>query len=274
MHFILGEIYRQGGICPQIIKKGEKLYQVSIRRRKEHIANTIFRDTFNWIPLKLSKMPKALGLEVEDKGWFPHSYNRHENLFTQLPNLPPYDAYGAETMMEEGAFNFQHWYYANAIAKRTPFCLKDALEEYCMQDVAILAHAVVKFRQLFLDVTKKDIIHDSMTIAGFCLEYFIDKYMGEREIGVIPDNGYSKMDQQSGFALKYLKWIAFRDSLRIQHRDSLEGEKRVAPYKLDGYVRRQPRERDLCIEFNGKFTTKAKRKFTPATTCRLRVAWP
>jgi hypothetical protein len=34
MHFVLGELYRQGGIKPRLIKKGEKLYQVTIERKK------------------------------------------------------------------------------------------------------------------------------------------------------------------------------------------------------------------------------------------------
>ncbi len=65
MHFVLGELYRQGGIKPRLIKKGEKLYQVTIERKNDDIPKTVFRDTYNLMPVKLENMPSSLGLQVE-----------------------------------------------------------------------------------------------------------------------------------------------------------------------------------------------------------------
>lgn len=65
MPLVLGDLYRQGGLTPHLIKKGEKLYQLMIKRKPGHIANTIFRDSYNWMPIKLEQMPKSLGLSVE-----------------------------------------------------------------------------------------------------------------------------------------------------------------------------------------------------------------
>jgi hypothetical protein len=70
-------------------------------------------------------------------------------------------------------------------------------------------------------------------------------------IAIVPEHGYQRKSRQSVKALKFLKWMAFRYEMRIQHRDSPGGEKRYRQYLLDGYVQREPEERDLCIEFNG-----------------------
>jgi hypothetical protein len=65
MHFILGEIYRLGNILPKRIRKGEKLYQLTISRKRRQIPKTLFRDTYNLMSLKLEDLPKALALSTE-----------------------------------------------------------------------------------------------------------------------------------------------------------------------------------------------------------------
>ena len=36
-------------------------------------------DSLNLLPMKLSKLPEAFGLEELKKGWFPHHFNTREN---------------------------------------------------------------------------------------------------------------------------------------------------------------------------------------------------
>lgn len=251
MHFVLGAIYEHGNLCPRLIKQGEKLYQIKIPMRKGCTPLTIFRDTFNLMQRKLSELPSTLGLSVEDKGWFPYGYNKNENMHIERDNLPPRLDYKPGSKSEKDEFAFNHWYYANAVVKKTPFCLKDELKAYCMNDVEILAHAVVKFRKQMLEKTNMDIIANNCTIAGFCQEYFISKYMKKNTIAVIPDNGYSKIDKQSAKGRKFLKWLAHYHNMNIRTSETLGGEMRFGQYKVDGYVAR-PGERDLIIEFNGK----------------------
>jgi hypothetical protein len=154
-------------------------------------------------------------------------------------------------MSSEKAAKFNTWYDEHIDGG---FCLAEALKEYCLNDVNILAHAVVNFRKQFKDVTNKDIMRDSITIAGACQDHFIDRYMNEGDVGIIPEQGYNTMDRQSTIALKYLKWRGFNDSLNIRHRDTPGGEKRILlngrTYKIDGHV--EGNERDLAIEVNGK----------------------
>jgi DNA polymerase type B, organellar and viral len=253
MHFVLGVLYGQGGITPELIKKGEKLYQIRKKKKGQKQGKVVFRDSYNWIPLRLAKMPSALGLaDVEDKGHFPHFYNREVNMDVELPNLPPLHYYSPDSMKEADRFAFLHWYYANAIVKKTPFHLRKDVVDYCRNDVDILTHALVRYQKLFTSIAGgRDVLRSSITIAGFCLNYFIFNYMKPGDIAIIPEHGYSRNDRQSAIALKYLKWIAHRYYKGLRHRDSPRGEKRLKvnghTYKLDGYSRR----RNLCIEFNG-----------------------
>jgi hypothetical protein len=69
---------------------------------------------------------------------------------------------------------FNAWYTANC---NTQFCLSQQIGPYCQQDCRILAHAVVKFRQLFLEIAtdvkkRDDVIVNSLTLASACIRHF------------------------------------------------------------------------------------------------------
>jgi hypothetical protein len=247
MHFALGDIYKRSGLIPQLIKDGNRLYQVRIHRKKGLCPQILFRDSYNWLQHPLAKLPATLGLSIEDKGWFPYLFNQRRNLHLQLDNLPDKRFYAPFAMKPDRALDFYHFYYVNAVLKRTPFCLKDALVEYCLQDVRILAHAIVKFRRMFLDITHDDVIENTMTAAGACMRYYCSAFLkeGQRDIAIIPENGYAKMTRQSQKALKFIKWLAHKRQLPIQHRDSVRGEHRYREYLLDGYV-------DSSVSYVGK----------------------
>jgi hypothetical protein len=251
MHYVIGDLYTREGLLPQITKSGEKIYQLRVARKKNVVPEVIFRDTYNWLQLKLEKLPTALGLNVQDKGWFPYLYNRNENLHVRLDNLPDMHFYAPQTMKPDKALDFYHFYYTNAVQKKTPFCLSEALIEYGANDVRILAHAIVKFRHLFMQITGQDVIEKSMTIAGACMNYYCSKFLNPKEIAIIPENGYAKMSRQSTKALKFLKWLAHSEGVNIRHRDTPGGEKRFRNFSLDGYVEGREGCRDVCIEFNG-----------------------
>uniref|UniRef100_A0A183C8N4 DNA-directed DNA polymerase n=1 Tax=Globodera pallida TaxID=36090 RepID=A0A183C8N4_GLOPA len=94
----------------------------------------------------------------------------------------------------------------------TEFELGDQLKVYCENDVEILMAAVLKFRKLFLDITKDmDVIKDSVTIAGIVMKVFRAKFLKERHIPIVPEGGYEKADKQSKIAVRYFEWLAFRD---------------------------------------------------------------
>ncbi len=66
MHLLVGEMYRQGGLSPEILKSGQKMYTMTLRKKKGEMPETVFKDSYNLLPIKLSKIPNALGLSVED----------------------------------------------------------------------------------------------------------------------------------------------------------------------------------------------------------------
>ena len=268
IHLLAGLLYTMGGLCPKIMRSGNKIYELRLERKNGVNPCISFRDSFNWMPLKLAELPKTMGLNVNDKKYFPHKYNRSENLQLVRQILPPKDDYCPQSM---GTISrrraFDEWYDENA---NTPFCLRDALKEYCENDVLILAQAVVRYRSIFQTLAKEpgyvdDVIANSLTIASACIRHFCINFIedGDKSIAIVPDQGYSSRDNQSVIALKFLKWYAHEHECLVQHRDSADGEFRLEipstgeTFRLDGYVRRsfdQGREtpsRDLCIEFNG-----------------------
>lgn len=59
----------------KIIYNGTKVMYMHISKK----LNLPFVDCLNFIPMKLSDMPRAFGLEEMCKGFFPHYFNRKEN---------------------------------------------------------------------------------------------------------------------------------------------------------------------------------------------------
>jgi len=76
---VFGEIFRLGGLIPKIIRRGNKLYEMEIRK-PGIVTQLIFRDTLNHMPVRLSKLPATFNLPVKDKGHFPYLFNKEENL--------------------------------------------------------------------------------------------------------------------------------------------------------------------------------------------------
>lgn len=111
---------------------GNKLYQVSLKRKKGGWPHIAFRDSFNWLAMKLEQMPATLGLSIDEggKAFFPHGWNRTRNMFVRLPTLPAKHYYYPESMSKERLAAFNVWYEQN---KNTPFCLADEIGCYCEQ---------------------------------------------------------------------------------------------------------------------------------------------
>jgi len=185
---------------------GNKLYEVLLKRKRGVCPKISFRDSFNWLTLKLEQLPKALGLEIDEggKAFFPHGWNFNKNMNIHLQGLPDRQYYYPESMGKERRKQFDLWYNEN---KGVHFCLGEQIGIYCEQDVRILAHAVVKFQRLFFDLAiegskRDDVISSSLTLPSACLRHFCMKkflytkplvlginYLNEMEVGIIPDNG-------------------------------------------------------------------------------------
>uniref|UniRef100_A0A183BUW9 DNA-directed DNA polymerase n=1 Tax=Globodera pallida TaxID=36090 RepID=A0A183BUW9_GLOPA len=146
-----------------------------------------FRDFWMLSQNRLADLPMTLELDIPAKLYFPHKYNRNENFGIRLPHLPPFEDYGPPGMKENDYEKFEKWYSENY---ETEFELGEQLRIYCENDVEILMSAVLKFRKLFLGITKDmDVIKDSVTIAGIVMKVFRAKFLKESHIPIVPEGG-------------------------------------------------------------------------------------
>jgi hypothetical protein len=99
---------------------------------------------------------------------------------------------------------------------------------------------------LFIETTQVDPFDSNLTVAGLCNTVFRKHFLRENTIGIVPHQGYSRIDRQSVVGAKYMQWIAHRDGIRVQHAYN-GGEKQIGNYKVDGFCE----ETNTCYEFNG-----------------------
>ncbi|KAH7709673.1 hypothetical protein AAVH_23057 [Aphelenchoides avenae] len=246
---------RMGGLTPEVVRNGHKLYEVRIEKRGI-VVPTVFRDSYCLMSQPLSDLVDAYRLDIEEKQFFPHLFNKPANYARHLRHLPKRKYYAPETMKPEKRKAFKDWYRIN---RNTPFFLPDKLREYCTNDTQILLHALVAFRSEWMEVCQDDALRNCMTIASACMRAFKMHHLEEETLVRSPEGGYERHDRQSVIALKYLKWYASTNGVQVRHRDSPGGEYKLEytdadgarrHFLLDGYVER-PGQRPLALEFHG-----------------------
>ncbi|KAH7697877.1 hypothetical protein AAVH_35036 [Aphelenchoides avenae] len=255
MRLVLSEILRMGGLEPEVVRTGHKLYEAKVEKRGA-VVPTYFRDSYCLMSQPLGDLVDAYKLGIEEKQYFPHLYNKPSNYKRRLRHLPKRKYYAPETMKPEKRKAFKEWYREN---KNKHFYLPDKLREYCCNDVQILLHALVAFRREWMEVCQDDVLRNSMTIASACMRTFRIHHLQPETLSLSPEHGYERHDRQSVVALKYLKWYAKSRGVSVRHRDSPGGEYKLEckdadgksrHFMLDGYVER-PGQRPLAIEFHG-----------------------
>ncbi|KAL3095127.1 hypothetical protein niasHT_027946 [Heterodera trifolii] len=258
MTMIIKEVLAQGIHNPDIIKQGNRLYELKIREN-EHGPLTIFHDSYNLMPIKLSGLIKSFGLHIKDKQHFPHMFNKSANYHNVLPHLPPREDYCPNQKKKADLQKFDDWYNNNMHQK---FNLKEKLPEYCCNDVKILTHALVELRREFKQLTQRngkhggiDILWQAMTIASACVKNFALNHLKPNSLAIVPEKGYTPQQNQSALAIKYLDWYSHVNNVNIQTAHSRYGEyvfKREGQvYQVDGYIKGTNGRRDKIIEVNG-----------------------
>ncbi|KAL3068190.1 hypothetical protein niasHS_016436 [Heterodera schachtii] len=210
---------------------------------------------YKLIPIKLASFVKTFGLQidgVDNKKYFPHKFNKAANYGVVLDSLPPLEDYYPGGHFPEERKKLEQWYEAN---RNTPFDLRKVIADYCKADVQILAHGMVKMRQLFAAATSQELT-DSITIPSACMKFFVLlSHVGKERIAIIPHLGYEKRGKQSAIARKYLKWRAeeeMRDNgWTLRHVESPGGEYKHGNFLLDGMLERIGEDKNLAIEVNG-----------------------
>uniref|UniRef100_A0A1I8BQI9 DNA-directed DNA polymerase n=1 Tax=Meloidogyne hapla TaxID=6305 RepID=A0A1I8BQI9_MELHA len=78
MVLVFKELFLRG-YTPEMLKKGNKMYEMKLLSRGKNKGSIFFRDSFNLMPMSLASLVPAFGLQVEDKPFFPHLANNPNN---------------------------------------------------------------------------------------------------------------------------------------------------------------------------------------------------
>jgi hypothetical protein len=120
------------------------------------------------------------------------------------------------------------------------FDFENEIRAYCKSDVDILTKACLKFRKLFIEITKTssddegvDPFIQCLTMPAACHFVFRRNFMKPDTIALIPPNGYDT-EPSSFKSTLWLKYVSFKQNIYIQH--SRNGkEKQIQQYKVDGW---------------------------------------
>ena len=135
--------------------------------------------------------------------------------------------------------------------KNLVFDFENEIRAYCKSDVYILTKACLKFRKLFIEITKTssddeglDPFIQCLTMHAACHYVLRRNLMKPNTIELIPPIGYNI--EPSSIKSRWLKYVSFKQNIYIQH--SRNGkEKQIQQYKVDGW---DPQSRNV-YEFHG-----------------------
>ena len=78
MHIVLERAQMLPQLKPAVRMIGLKMYSLELRGAQDRCI--VFKDTYHFLMAPLSSLPATFGLNVEDKGFFPHLFTKRENL--------------------------------------------------------------------------------------------------------------------------------------------------------------------------------------------------
>ena len=175
---------KRSQIIPSIIYSGSKIQSLYVRE-----FNIKVIDSLNFLPMPLSKFPKAFGLSELSKGYFPHYFNVNAN-WNYVGPYPRVEDYGCDFMSTKEREVFLNWH---ASKQGKEFHFRNEIETYCRSDVDILRRSCLKFRSLMMESTRiydDDIGIDPfkhITIASACMSIFRQKFLCEEWEVLTPD---------------------------------------------------------------------------------------
>ena len=204
-----------------------------------------FIDSINFIPMALAKFPKTFGQDELCKGYFPHAFNKDENQNYVGP-IPCKNDYGVNFMKPEERDAFIAW-HDEQVANNYRYDFREEIIKYCRSDVDILRNCCLLYREMFRNETDIDPFNKALTIASYCQEVYRTNFLKKDTIAVFNNDRQWKI-KQSNVAVTWLSYISEKEDLYIKHVRN-GGEKRVAPYLLDGYCE----ETNTAYEFQGCF---------------------
>ena len=219
-YFLLEYLIDQSMHPDKIIYNGSKIMYMTV----EIGLHIRVIDSLNFLPMKLSALPKAFGINELKKGWFPRHFNTRENQ-NYLGPYPDPKYYGHDSMGEKERNELLAWLSER---KDDVFDFRKEMLQYCRSDVDILRQACLTFRGLLMSATgeQKEIVNDkdkkemkwfwavdpfdSVTIASVCMNVFRTKFI-EEEWRVKLEGRHSwipaKLTDQKFYILWENEWI-------------------------------------------------------------------
>ncbi|XP_026291679.2 uncharacterized protein LOC113216148 [Frankliniella occidentalis] len=206
--------------------QGAKIISMKVKTWK-------FIDSLMFLPMPLSSMPKAFGLNELKKGYWPYLACKPEYFHYEGPLLDQ-SYYCVSTMKSKAAVDFHTW-YDQQVSDGYVFNFKKDLIDYCISDVTILRQSCHAFRKLFEQCAGFDPMFHCITLSSACMSAYRRNFLPPNKIGLVPDGGYHGRGKQSHAALRWLDFEAHKLGMVIKtvHTDR---EVSILGRRVDGYV--------------------------------------
>ena len=207
-YFLLNYMLSNSQI-PKTTFQGSKLM-----RLQDSVHNITIIDSLSFLPMKLSKLPKCMGLsETLVKGFYPHKFNIKANQTVVLNHLPDISFYDIDYLSETERETLVSWHRENY---NEMFDNESQLRKYCSNDVLILRAACVRFKNMVKKATSIDGVESpainvfaETTLAGACMATF-------RQLLLTEVHEVTLLDQTTTEAkLKAGVWTSATDGCRL-----------------------------------------------------------
>lgn len=208
VHFIKRELIERG------IKSRDVINGHSIMAVRLKVLKIRFIDSYRFIPISLRSFTKTFGIQELTKGYFPYRFLTPDRRYYEgrMPGIEWFDFDMLRGREYEDALE---WYSEH---KDDSINLYEMCMKYCESDVALLREGCLKFRELFLSITKNEIDpFQSLTIASVCMLIFRRFYLPCDTIAVL------KASDNDLLAFEWLYSRGKKDQIKIEKSIEYEG---------------------------------------------------
>jgi len=261
-HLILEALHRRNLPPTNLCTTGLKIYSIKIGGN--HQRKILFKDSINFFVCELDALTKVFSIPQEvatSKPFFPYLYIMRQHLHTRIIGLPAIEYYQPQFKKPEIRENLIVWHrqqQQNQTNSNT-FQLREQLILYCSNDVAILRHSVLRYRELISEHTGGlDPFLIASTAAGLALATMRRCFLRKNWLVHSPEGGFLRGRRASAESQRYIKFFEIENKAaegKVQCAQWAIGEANVEDcgYRLDGLWHRLPPLKPLAIEYNGCF---------------------
>ncbi|XP_063773246.1 uncharacterized protein LOC134909855 isoform X1 [Pseudophryne corroboree] len=240
VYFVMRQLIKEK-LKTSVLAQGGKLLCIMVSD-----LNIRFIDSLNFLPMCLSRLPKAMGFGGL-KGHFPHFINTAANK-NYIGAMPDIQHFFMQYMMEPEKVEFKEWYERY---KHKSFNFQDELKCYCKENVVILQRACKMFRDAVKSMTEQENVvykknklvivkryvdpFQLTTLPAVCMAMHRCRFLKDNTLALVPGDNYHKTQKRySTPAIQWLMYIVHTEGIDIRH-ELQGGEKKVGSYYLNDY---------------------------------------